>query len=117
METRTRKRERLEAEEDANQRINRRSLLNILDDCTLRVDELLRVARSEKQIRDHNIWLLVTKNIFLDIDTEGLHALDIIRDGHPQMSTAVQAVGGLDMMLAALRQQITSCPALSRRPT
>ena len=117
METRTRKRERLEEEEDAKQHVNQRSLLNILDDCTLRVDELLRVARIEKQIREQIFWLLVTKNIFLDIDAEGLHALDIIRDGHPQMSTAVQAVGGLDMMLAALRQQITDCPALSRRPT
>ena len=117
METRTRKRERLEEEEDAKQGINQHSLLNILDSCSLRVDELLSVAQSEKQICDSNIWLLVTKNIFLDIDAEGLHALDIIRDGHPQMSTAVQAVGGLDMMLAALRQQIINCPALSRRST
>ena len=125
METRTRKRERLEEEEDANQRINQRSLLNILDDCTMSVNDLVCTASYEKVFRESNIQL-VEKFIqesrscaecIAAVDcAEVEEAVDIIRNGQPDMSTILQAVKGLDKMLAALRQQITDCPALSRRP-
>ena len=105
---------RLEDEDDARQRINKRSLLNILDDCTLRCDELVRVAERQDHFRQYNIYLLSTSN-FPEIDDEGLWVLKNIKDGNPELSTVAVAVGGLEKMLAALHTQISYCPALSCR--
>ena len=104
----------MEDEEDARQRINKWSLLNILDDCTLQCDELLRVAEREDHVRQYNNYLLRNSN-FHELDNEGLWALKNIKDGNPELSTVAVAVGGLEKMLAALRTQISDCPALSRR--
>ena len=104
---------RLEDEEDERQRISRRSLLNSLNDCIFRCDELVRFAERQDHFRLYNIYLLSTSN-FHEIDDEGLWALKNIKDGNPELSTVAVAVGGLEKMLAALRTQISDCPALSR---
>ena len=105
---------RLEDEDDARQRINKRSLLNILDDCDVQCFELLRVANGQDHYRQYNVYLLSTSN-FHEIDDEGLWALKNIKDGNPELSTVAVAVGKMEKMLAALRTQISDCPALSRR--
>ena len=75
---------RLEDEDDARQRINKRSLLNILDDCDDQCFFVRRAADGQDDYRQYNISLLSTSN-FYEIDNKGLWALKNIKDGNPEM--------------------------------